>query len=142
MAKRSPVLIEISRTISASSCHLPASLPSSKSVRTFSTSEAPAASTGLYVELLKDNSAWGTAERRHEMNHFMARLIFCFFAEDTGIFNGTGLFTDTIAQMSAKDSSNTHDVIGELFRAMNTKVDDRASAKIPPMGRLLSLCEW
>ena len=85
----------------------------------------------LYVELLKDNPEWGTAERRHDMNHFMARLIFCFFAEDTGIFNGTGLFTDTIAQMSAKDSSNTHEVIGELFRAMNTKIDDRASARMP-----------
>ena len=40
----------------------------------------------LYVELLKDNPEWGTAERRHDMNHFMARLIFCFFAEDTDIF--------------------------------------------------------
>src|SRR6267378_3293135 len=85
----------------------------------------------LYVELLKDNPAWGAAERRHEMNHFMARLIFCFFAEDTDIFKGTGLFTDTIAQMSAKDSSNTHEVVGELFRAMNTKREDRASAGIP-----------
>jgi len=85
----------------------------------------------LYVELLKDNPAWGKAERRHDMNHFMARLIFCFFAEDTGIFNGTLLFTDTIAQMSAKDSSNTHEVIGELFRAMNTKLEDRTAAGIP-----------
>ena len=42
----------------------------------------------LYVELLKDNPDWGTAERRHDMNHFMARLIFCFFAEDTDIFIG------------------------------------------------------
>jgi hypothetical protein len=85
----------------------------------------------LYVELLKDNPAWGTAERRHDMNHFLARLIFCFFAEETGIFNGTGLFTDTIAQMSARDSSNTHEVIGEMFRAMNTKIGDRSSVKIP-----------
>ena len=44
----------------------------------------------LYVELLKENSDWGAADRRHEMNHFMARLIFCFFAEDTDIFNGQG----------------------------------------------------
>jgi hypothetical protein len=43
----------------------------------------------LYVELLKDNTEWGTAEHCHDMNHFMARLIFCFFAEDTDIFNGT-----------------------------------------------------
>lgn len=85
----------------------------------------------LYVELLKDNPAWGTAKRRHDMNHFMARLIFCFFAEDTGIFHGEGLFTATIAQMSAKDSSNTHEVIGELFRAMDTKIGDRANARLP-----------
>jgi hypothetical protein len=41
------------------------------------------------------------------MNHFMARLIFCFFAEDTGIFVGTGLFTDKVTQMSAGDATNT-----------------------------------
>lgn len=85
----------------------------------------------LYVELLKDNPDWGTASRRHDMNHFMARLIFCFFAEDTDIFPRKRLFTDTVAQMSASDSSNTHEVIGELFRAMNTKRGDRASAGIP-----------
>lgn len=85
----------------------------------------------LYVELLKDNPEWGKAERRHDMNHFMARLIFCFFAEDTDIFIGKGKFTETVSQMSAKDSSNTHDVIGTLFLAMNTKRDDRAAAKIP-----------
>jgi hypothetical protein len=85
----------------------------------------------LYVELLKDNPDWDMAAHRHDMNHFMARLIFCFFAEDTDIFNGTGLFTATIEQMSARDSSNTHQVIGELFRAMNTRIEERAKAKLP-----------
>ncbi|MBR0703436.1 class I SAM-dependent DNA methyltransferase [Bradyrhizobium diazoefficiens] len=85
----------------------------------------------LYVELLKDNPDWDKPERRHDMNHFMARLIFCFFAEDTDIFSGKDLFTDTIARMSERDSSNTHEVIGELFRAMNTKREDRASVGIP-----------
>lgn len=84
----------------------------------------------LYVELLKDNPEWGTAERRPDMNHFMARLIFCFFAESTDIFDGTGLFTATIERMSARDSSNTRQVIGELFRAMNTRTEDRAAAKL------------
>ncbi len=84
----------------------------------------------LYLELLKDNPAWGTEERRHDMNHFLARLIFCFFAEDTGIFNND-VFISTVEQMSAKDSSNTHEVISTLFYAMNTKVSDRAAAKIP-----------
>ena len=85
----------------------------------------------LYVELLKDNPEWGTSERRSDMNHFLARLIFCFFAEDTDIFNGSDLFTATIGQMSARDSSNTHQVIGEIFRAMDTRIAERASAKLP-----------
>ncbi len=85
----------------------------------------------LYVELLKDNPAWGTVERRHAMNHFMARLIFCFFAEDTDIFIGKGRFTDAVAQMSERDASNTHEIIATLFRAMNTRREDRAAAGIP-----------
>jgi hypothetical protein len=85
----------------------------------------------LYVELLKDNPEWGTSARRHDMNHFMARIIFCFFAEDTDIFIGKGLFTDTITKMSAKDSSNTHEVIEMLFRAMNTKNEDREHEGLP-----------
>jgi hypothetical protein len=84
----------------------------------------------LYIQLLKDNPSWGTAERRHDMNHFMSRLIFCFFAEDTDIFNGDGLFTSTIDQMSERDSSNTHEVMSEVFRAMDTKIEDRASSSL------------
>lgn len=81
----------------------------------------------LYVELLRENPAWATDERRSDMNHFMARLVFCFFAEDTDIFNGTGLFTQTVDQMSASDGGNTHEVLSEIFRAMNIKVVDRAT---------------
>ena len=84
----------------------------------------------LYVELLKDNPEWGTAERRHDMNHFMARLIFCFFAEDTDIFAKPDLFTSRVETMSAPDSSNTHEVISELFRAMNIPSEKRANADI------------
>ena len=85
----------------------------------------------LYVQLLKDNPEWGTSERRHDMNQFMARLIFCFFAEDTDIFVGKRLFTDTIAKMSATDFTMTHEVISTLFRAMNTSQTVRASADLP-----------
>jgi hypothetical protein len=85
----------------------------------------------LYVELIKDNPDWGSAEKRHDMNHFMARLIFCFFAEDTDIFVSDNLFTATIDQMANRDGSNTHEVIGEIFRAMNTAIPKRTEAKLP-----------
>lgn len=82
----------------------------------------------LYIELLKDNPEW--AAQREAMNHFMARLIFCFFAEDTDIFVGEGLFSKTIEQMSARDASDTHIVMGEIFRTMDTKIADRESAGV------------
>ncbi|MEA3638774.1 MAG: DNA methyltransferase [Lamprobacter sp.] len=85
----------------------------------------------LYVELLKDNPDWGTAERRVEINHFMARLIFCFFAEDTDIFAEKGLFTKIIERMSDRDSSNTHEIISELFRTMNIPAAQRQAEKVP-----------
>jgi len=75
----------------------------------------------LYIELLRHNPEWATADRRHDMNHFLARLIFCFFAEDTNIFSGDDLFTDTVKQMSKGDATNAHEIISELFRAMDTK---------------------
>ncbi|PZU14384.1 MAG: lactate dehydrogenase [Citromicrobium sp.] len=80
----------------------------------------------LYVTLLQDNPDWATAERRTDMNHFMARLIFCFFAEDTGVFHASHPFTRTVERMSAGGDGNTHEVIRTLFSAMNirTRGDD------------------
>ncbi len=83
----------------------------------------------LYVELLNENPEWAKDERRADMNHFMARLVFCFFAEDTDIFNGTGLFTQTVEQMSERDGANTHEVMEAIFRAMNIKSSERANAE-------------
>ncbi|AMW30962.1 type IIL restriction-modification enzyme MmeI [Arthrospira platensis] len=84
----------------------------------------------LYVELLKLNPDWDKAEGREKFNHFMARLIFCFFAEDTNIFHSEKLFTNAIAQMSAADAANTDEVLSELFRAMATPHNQREAAGI------------
>ncbi|HEY4289029.1 MAG TPA: DNA methyltransferase [Puia sp.] len=84
----------------------------------------------LYIELLRHNPEWAKTERRHDMNHFLARLIFCFFAEDTDIFIGDGLFTETVRQMSAGDSSDTHEIVSEIFRAMDIKQEERAEKKV------------
>ena len=83
----------------------------------------------LYLELLRENPEWAEDTRRAAMNHFMARMVFCFFAEDTDIFSGSGLFTQTIEQMSERDGANTHEVIETIFRAMNIKVTERATGE-------------
>lgn len=83
----------------------------------------------LYIELLNENPDWAKAERRHDMNHFMSRLVFSFFAEDTDIFHGDGRFTKTFEQFSERDGSNIHLVLSEIFRAMNIKLAERVSAE-------------
>jgi len=85
----------------------------------------------LYVELLKDNEDWGTDARRPELNQFMARLVFCFFAESTGIFQPR-LFTETIRQMTDPSGANTHEVISELFRVMDTKREELKARNFRP----------
>lgn len=85
----------------------------------------------LYVELLRENPEWAKAARRPDMNHFMARLIFCFFAEDTDIFPGASLFTAAVERMSERDGSNVHEVLSTIFRAMNLKSDERSAAGLP-----------
>lgn len=85
----------------------------------------------LYVELLKNNTVWATDERRPDMNHFMARLVFCFFAEDTDIFHGSSVFTRTMEQMTDSDGSNTHEVLNTIFQAMNIPTAARPEAKLP-----------
>lgn len=90
----------------------------------------------LYIELLRTNPDWDTDARRQDLNHFFARLIFCFFAEDTNIFPESQLFTRTVEQMTVRDGSNTHEVLAKLFEAMNTRREDRAEATHLPASAL------
>ena len=85
----------------------------------------------LYTELKRHNPSWKTSAKVSDMNRFMAQLIFCFFAESTGIFPGDSLFSDTISQMSdASDPSTTGAVISECFRAMNTRPEEQKKARL------------
>ncbi|HXE53089.1 MAG TPA: DNA methyltransferase [Tepidisphaeraceae bacterium] len=90
----------------------------------------------LYVELLRINPDWDTEARRQDLNHFFARLIFCFFAEDTNIFREAQLFTSTVEQMTLRDGTNTHEVLAKLFEAMNTPLEARAQGRHLPASAL------
>ena len=63
--------------------------------------------------------------------HFGFFLPLAFLAEDTDIFNGQGLLTGTVERMSSGDGSNTHEVVAEVFRAMNVRSDARRNADMP-----------
>ena len=64
------------------------------------------------------------------MNHFMARLIFCFFAEDTDICSGQGLFTGTIEQMSSGDGSNNDEVFERIYIGRRFRNDTERLEKL------------
>ena len=60
----------------------------------------------LYDIIIQDNHIETDAER-HELNIFLSRLLFCFFAEDTGIFDDDQ-FTNAIASHTHEDGSDCH----------------------------------
>ena len=72
----------------------------------------------LYDEIKKDNPA-NTPEEVHNLNVFLSRLLFCFFAEDTGIFE-KGQFTNAISSHTQHDGSDLHTYIDNLFEVMNS----------------------
>ncbi|MBQ0019063.1 MAG: class I SAM-dependent DNA methyltransferase [Bacteroidales bacterium] len=55
----------------------------------------------------------------HDLNTFIARLLFCFFAEDTGIF-ASNVFTHAI-ETFALDGRSLKDVLEQMFRFMGGK---------------------
>ncbi|MES2620350.1 MAG: type IIL restriction-modification enzyme MmeI [Bacteroidota bacterium] len=81
----------------------------------------------LFDEIKKDNHT-RTAEEVHNLNVFLSRLLFCFFAEDTGIFEETQ-FTNAIASHTQEDGSDLNTYLDTLFEVLNT--DNKHRKKLP-----------
>ena len=73
----------------------------------------------LFDEIRKDNPAAITPEAVHSLNVFLSRLLFCYFAEDTGIFE-KGQFTNAIGSHTQPDGSDLHTYLDRLFEVLNT----------------------
>ena len=59
------------------------------------------------------------AEQIHNLNIFMTRLLFCFFAEDTGLFPVANMFTDTIREDTKVDGSDLAEFLEGIFDVMS-----------------------
>jgi hypothetical protein len=59
----------------------------------------------------------------HNLNIFLSRVLFCFFAEDTDIFPIEGVFTDILAQHTKNDGSDVHLFLDRLFLRLRTQED-------------------
>ena len=66
-----------------------------------------------------------------KLNSFMVRILFCFFAEDTGVFDfgGENVFSNAFNKLVDKDGSNAPQFFADLFTVLNTKEDEREPLK-------------
>lgn len=76
----------------------------------------------LYDLLIDENpTIYNSKESIHNLNIFLSRLLFCFFAEDTEIFKAESIFTDTLAQHTAESGKDTHTFLDDLFDRLDTE---------------------
>jgi hypothetical protein len=78
----------------------------------------------LFDELKIYNSELTTKDQLHSLNVFLSRLLFCFFAEDTGIFNPQ-LFTNSVKAYTQNDGSDLDDYLNKVFSIMNSQQRDQ-----------------
>ena len=79
----------------------------------------------LFDEIKKDNPD-NSEEFIHELNVFLSRLLFCFFAEDTNIFEESQ-FTNAIESHTQKDGSDLEHYLDKLFTVLNTPKQSRTN---------------
>ena len=75
---------------------------------------------GRIHDALEDNNYTG-----HDLERFLVRLLFCMFADDTGIFQPKDIFLQLIENDTLPDGSNVGRVINELFEVLDTPEDKR-----------------
>jgi hypothetical protein len=79
----------------------------------------------LYDAILAANPGWGDGNHAHELNLFMTRVLFCLYAESTGILTPKKLFTTTLIERTSEDGSDVAAFLDRVFRLMN--VDDEGT---------------
>ena len=97
--------------------------------------EADVKSAELMAKLFDDIRRYNNIrdpQMIHAINVFMSRLLFCFFAEDTGLFPQENLFTNTLKTHTKEDGSDLGEFIDRTFFAMSTK-DSAALDTLPDL---------
>lgn len=72
----------------------------------------------IYDIIVKDNPDF-IKEHNHDLNIFLTRLLFCFFAEDTGIFGGKSLFTAAVADHSEESGADLRELLKLIFASLD-----------------------
>lgn len=75
-------------------------------------------------DLIRADNPPKTREERHALNVFLTRLLFCYFAEDTGIFPDKS-FTGAVESYTQTDGSDLAGFLQQLFLTLNTESEAR-----------------
>ena len=70
-----------------------------------------------------------------DLERFLVRVVFCLFADDTGIFDTRDIFSDLIETRTHEDGSNLGALLSELFQVLNTPVSKRISTRDEDLAR-------
>ncbi|MEH8228698.1 class I SAM-dependent DNA methyltransferase [Aeromonas veronii] len=85
---------------------------------------------GKLFDLIKSLNELSRPEDIHALNVFLTRLLFCLFAEDTGIFN-QGQFTSAIKGYTEEDGSDLDQFLTDLFAVMNSEPNSELRKTLP-----------
>lgn len=62
----------------------------------------------------------------HKLEVLLVRLVYCLFADDTGIFTPRGSLLSFLTEKTSEDGSNTGAMLGQLFQVLDTPDTERA----------------
>jgi SAM-dependent methyltransferase len=91
---------------------------------------AAAEKMGKLFDLIRVQNELSKPEDIHALNVFLTRLLFCMFAEDTGIFQD-GQFTLALKNYTDEDGSGLDDFLDKLFSVLNTPEDAESRKALP-----------
>ena len=92
--------------------------------RTFRDQDPANIKAAELVGLLHDALA-ASGYQGHDLERFLVRIVFCLFADDTGIFEPRDIFLDFIETRTSEDGSDTGSRLAELFQVLNTPEAER-----------------
>lgn len=75
---------------------------------------------GRFHDALEESGYTGT-----NLERFLVRIVFCLFADDTGIFEPRDIFLDLLEGRTRPDGSDLGGWIAQLFQVLNTEPDAR-----------------
>lgn len=85
---------------------------------------------GKLFDLIRVHNDLSKPDDIHSLNVFLTRLLFCLFAEDTGIFE-SAQFTSAIKSYTEEDGSDLDTFLYQLFTVLNTASGSQQRQKLP-----------